>query len=136
MNRHYYKNYQCTHDIDWFFKYNNHYYHIASNCGLIPNNINISTNRNLQHEIANLQEITEAVLVIDNADGLDLSSFEEFARKGFISLDREDGSFEDRNYFVVAVPKNGETPPKSIIEKIPEMDIKMLGEIIHGREYI
>lgn len=136
MTRHYYYNYQRTHDIDWFFKFENRYFHVASNCGIIPSIVDITNNRYLQYEIANLQATTEAVVVVENNENLDLSSFEEYAQKGFISLDREDGDFENGNYYVVAIPRDGEIPPKSIIEKIPEMDINKLGEIIRGKEYI
>ena len=136
MSRHYNIDYQRTHDIDWFFKFNNRCFHIASNCGVIPSIIDISDNRNLQFEIANLEEVSDAIFVIDNSEGLDLSSFEEYAKKGFISLDRVDGDFESNHYFVVAVPKKGKQPPKSIVEKIPEMDVGKLGDIVGGVEYI
>lgn len=124
LKRPYGIDYQRTHDIDWFFKYNDSYYHVASNGGVVPNFILESENQELQREIRNNTNHRLAIVVNEQYKHLNLESFEFYARWGFISIDRLDyRSFESQNYVVVAKPcKTGEN--KKILEEltIPELD--------------
>ena len=105
----YRRDYQETHDIDWFFRYKGKAYHAASNGGVLPDNVDSLNNRILQEK---LEEI-EGVYEVEMSEGLnrvdeDLSSFYEYSAKGFISLDRVEGRKEDLHYQKIAFPKNGE----------------------------
>lgn len=123
MNK-YFIFYQRTHDIDWFFQYEGKYYHVASNGGKIPDIINKKINREIQHLLSLENDVCDAEYVIQNPEKLDYSSFFEFAKKGFISIDRKDGLFEEQHYYTVAIPSNGGNPSSSIAEKIPSLDPK------------
>lgn len=115
--RRYRKDYQITHDIDWFFIYKGKVYHAASNGGLLPDAVYREKNRKLQVEIEKM-EATYEIKWSPNLSEFydvgeeDLGSFEEYAKKGFVSLDRtetEDGDTENENsgklqYHVVAFP--------------------------------
>ena len=105
----YRRDYQETHDIDWFFRYKGKVYHAASNGGQLPDKVDILKNRTLQEK---LEEIP-GMYVVEMADNLvrqdeDLSSFTEYAAKGFISLDRSEDNGEKPHYHRVAFPVNGE----------------------------
>lgn len=109
MTRRYARNYQMSRDIDWFFAYGNQYYHVASNGGAIPHFLNVDekTNIELQKEFANFPENIEhvtAITVRDNPNGLNYSSFIDYAKKGLISIDKLDDEFENQNYIVIAQP--------------------------------
>ncbi len=110
--------YQRTHDIDWFFKYNDSYYHVASNGGAVPDFIIESENQELQREIRNNTNHRLAIVVNEQYRHLNLESFEFYARRGFISIDRLDyRSFESQNYVVIAKPcKTG--GDKNIFQKL------------------
>lgn len=115
--RRYRKDYQITHDIDWFFIYKGKVYHAASNGGLLPDAVYRENNRKLQVEIEKM-EATYEIKWSPNLSEFydvgeeDLGSFEEYAKKGFVSLDRtetEDGDTENENsgmlqYHVVSFP--------------------------------
>ena len=105
----YRRDYQETHDIDWFFRYKGKVYHAASNGGQLPDKVDSLKNRTLQEK---LEEIP-GMYVVEMADNLvrqdeDLSSFTEYAAKGFISLDRSEDNGEKPHYHRVAFPVNGE----------------------------
>ena len=123
MNK-YFVFYQQTHDIDWFFHYKGKYYHVASNGGKIPDIINKNLNREIQHRLSLENNVCDAEYAIQNPEKLDYSSFFEFAKMGFISIDRKDGLFEEQNYYTVAIPSNGGIPSLSIAEKIPLLNPK------------
>ena len=105
----YRRDYQETHDIDWFFRYKGKVYHAASNGGQLPDKVDSLKNRTLQEK---LEEIP-GMYVVEMADNLvrqdeDLSSFMEYAAKGFISLDRSEDNGQKPHYHRVAFPVNGE----------------------------
>lgn len=128
--RKYYSNYQESHDIDWFFRYKRRLFHVASNGGKIPNGIDSKTNRMIQHLLETEQKKTSHIRIADNPDNLDYSTFYEYAEKGFISIDRVDGLFEEQIYFVVAIPSTPCLPSSSIIDLIPEINPFSVGMTI------
>ena len=116
--------YQRSCDIDWFFSYNDRYYHVASNGGAVPDFISESDNQELQKQIRKNTNHRLEIVVNEKYRHLNLESFEFYARWGFISLDRLDhNSFETQNYVVIAKPcKIGKN--KRILENlgIPVLD--------------
>lgn len=106
MNTDNYDNeYQRTHDIDWFFKCSDVYYHVASNGGAVPEFISKSSNKELQRKIRNFTNDKLKIIYNEAYNHLNLESFKFFARLGFISIDRlNHNSFEDQNYIVMAKP--------------------------------
>ena len=109
----YRRDYQETHDIDWFFRYRGKIYHAASNGGMLPDIVDSRKNRELQEKLEDIVgtfEIEYAGGARNRINAEDLSSFAEYAAKGFISLDRVETA-EDNNsnhYQIVAFPKNRE----------------------------
>lgn len=114
--------YQESHDIDWFFQYKGRYFHVASNGGKIPDKIDSSINREIQHLLESEPGINSHIQIANNPDNLDYSTFFEYAEKGFISIDRNDGPFEEQNYYVVAIPSDFVIPSPSVTDKIPEIE--------------
>ena len=108
----YRRDYQETHDIDWFFRHKGRVYHAASNGGILPDKVDSLKNRTLQEKI---KEIAGgfAVSMAENLSrqDKDLSSFVEYASKGFISLDRreEDADGEKAHYKRIAFPANDDS---------------------------
>ena len=105
----YRRDYQETHDIDWFFRYKGKVYHAASNGGNLPDKVDSLKNRILQESIEDIQGVCQVGMSenLGNVDE-DLSSFREYASKGFVSLDRRDAEGEKIRYQRVAFPANGE----------------------------
>ena len=124
------ESYLRTRDIDWFFIVNNHYIHVASNGGFIPNFVNdVSRLREEQARVSQLPINQDSDFVI-NSEYVDsrlsrvmenlgnrikdfinieelhnsyLSSFIEMAKKGFYSYDR---ALEDNKKFtLICYPK-------------------------------
>lgn len=120
----YHTDYQQTHDIDWFFRYQNYLFHVASNGGVIPKKIDAKKNRLAQSMIIGLPDISGSHLLVNNEEGLILTSFLSYAKKGLISIDRYDEDFDKRNYFVVAWPDIFLEPTPNLIEVVPEIDIE------------
>lgn len=127
-----------THDIDFFFQCNNIFYHAASNGGVVPDFVDRTKNFHLQQNIANMSFITANILTNPNYENLNLGSFQEYARKGFISLDRRNhNDFDSQEYTVMAKPQNEnfgdflhsitdekkKTLALKLKELIPELDI-------------
>ena len=102
--------YEMTHDIDFFFKYKGKYYHAASNGQRLPSFIDSTDNRELQMKIEHFEDKYEVIWSSYARDLLyeyDMSSFEFYAKRGFISLDRivnEDKSDSSQIYMVIAYP--------------------------------
>ena len=116
--------YQETHDIDWFFRYNGRVYHAASNGGLLPDKVDSLNNRKLQERLEEIPAAYEVNLSerIMNRQDEDLSSFLEYAAKGFISLDRNDDAGEVLRYHRVAFPTNGEVfDNEELLNMMPEL---------------
>lgn len=105
----YRRDYQETHDIDWFFRYKGKVYHAASNGGLLPDKVDSLNNRLIQEKLEDLAGVYEVRMSerIQQQDE-DFSSFMEYAAKGFISLDRSEDNGEDFHYHRVAFPVNDE----------------------------
>ena len=130
----YRSDYQETHDIDWFFRYQGNIYHAASNGGILPDAIDSENNRTLQEK---LEDIVGRFPVIyaQNWNTFygqdeDLSTFAEYASKGFISLDRTETTVEEdvenivgvQRYHVVALPgNNGRFDNLELLRLIPEL---------------
>lgn len=122
----YRKDYQETHDIDWFFRLNGKAYHAASNGGMLPDAIDSANNRNLQVEIESLYFVYDEESIIienENEDGnVDLSSFKEYARKGFISLDRTISANDNKrlHYHIVVSPSSKESKiSQDLMNRLP-----------------
>ena len=132
--------YQETHDIDWFFRYQGKVYHAASNGGILPDVVDSEKNRTVQEKLEDV-EGRFPVVYAQNLDTIygqdeDLSTFAEYASKGFISLDRtettadEEGVSKEDNqrYHVVASPGNdGYFDNRELLGLIPELRV---GDII------
>ena len=105
----YRRDYQETHDIDWLFRYKGKIYHAASKGGLLPDNVDSLKNRTLQGKLEEMPGLFEVEMVQNLArQDEDLSSFREYAEKGFISLDRKEVDGEKLSYKRIAFPVNGE----------------------------
>lgn len=103
----YRRDYQETHDIDWFFRYKGKVYHAASNGGLLPDKVDSLKNRTLQEKLEEMPGMYEVEMVQNLArQDEDLSSFREYAAKGFISLDRKENDGEKLIYERIAFPVN------------------------------
>lgn len=119
----YSESYISSKDIDWFFKMNNQYIHVASAGGKLPAIINDREKlRQVQYEVYNLPYIFSAEEIRINQRfirqllspqlneepqlyGSYLESFINFARKGFVSCDRTEIENETSNiYHVVCIP--------------------------------
>ncbi len=119
----YSESYMSSKDIDWFFKMNNRYIHVASAGGKLPVIVNDREKlRQIQYEVHNLPHIfsTEEIRInqefisqllspqLNNDPQLYdsyVESFINFARKGFISCDRTEIENETSNiYHIVCVP--------------------------------
>lgn len=105
----YRRDYQETHDIDWFFRYKGKVYHAASNGGLLPDKVDSLKNRTLQEKLEEMPGMYEVEMVQNLArQDEDLSSFREYAAKGFISLDRKENDGEKLSYERIAFPVNNQ----------------------------
>ena len=103
----YRRDYQETHDIDWFFRYKGKVYHAASNGGLLPDKVDSLKNRTLQEKLEEMPGVFEVEMVQNLArQDEDLSSFREYAEKGFISLDRKENGGDKLSYERIAFPVN------------------------------
>lgn len=116
--------YQETHDIDWFFRYRGRVYHAASNGGILPDKVDSLNNRKLQERLEEIPagyEVNLSERMLNRQDE-DLSSFREYAAKGFISLDRNDDAREVLRYHRVAFPVNGEVfSNEELLRLMPEL---------------
>jgi len=105
----YRRDYQETHDIDWFFRYKGKVYHAASNGGLLPDKVDSLKNRTLQEKLEEMPGVFEVEMVQNVArQDEDLSSFREYAEKGFISLDRKENDRDKLIYERIAFPVNNQ----------------------------
>lgn len=105
----YRRDYQETHDIDWFFRYKGKVYHAASNGGLLPDKVDSLKNRTLQEKLEEIPGVFEVEMVQNLArQDEDLSSFREYAEKGFISLDRKENDGDKLRYERIAFPVNNQ----------------------------
>ena len=105
----YRRDYQETHDIDWFFRYKGKVYHAASNGGLLPDKVDSLKNRTLQEKLEEMPGVYEVEMVQNLArQDEDLSSFREYAEKGFISLDRKENGGDKLSYERIAFPVNNQ----------------------------
>ena len=77
---HHSKEYMLSHDIDWYFKYNEYFVHCASNGGMIPN---------ICREIKYLHSIKKAVQNISQLLNYDELYINETHLSNIINLQRE-----------------------------------------------
>lgn len=130
----YRSDYQETHDIDWFFRYQGNLYHAASNGSILPDAIDSEKNRTLQEKLEDIVGRFPVIYAYNlNAfysQDEDLSTFAEYASKGFISLDRTETTVEEdvenivgvQRYHVVALPgNNGRFDNLELLRLIPEL---------------
>lgn len=124
--RRYAIDYQMNYDIDWFFTDGIRYFHVASNGGAIPVFLNVDRKNNmeLQNRIANSKIVTEDIHVIDNPNGFNYGSFVDFAKKGFVSIDKKNDGFDSQNYVVVAEPTNKQIKPEGVDDLVPKLNEK------------
>lgn len=126
----YRRDYQETHDIDWFFRHKGKVYHAASNGGLLPDKVDSLNNRLIQEKLEDVIGVYEVSMSerIQQKDE-DFSSFMEYASKGFISLDRSEDDGDKPRYHRVAFPVNGEVFGNeellSLMPLLNENDIKI-----------
>jgi len=138
----YRRDYQETHDIDWFFRYKGKAYHAASNGGRLPDAVDSKKNRLLQEkledEIGGFEVIYEEGIREFYGQGADLSSFEEYAKKGFISLDRcevEEGEKNDGlKYRVVVSPAEGSFNNEEMLKMMPELKEEIIEIVNNGNQ--
>ncbi len=131
MTRQYNISYQLSHDIDWFFRTKDKCFHVASNGGLIPKFLNIDNRNNfdLQCRISLYVEQTDDIVVRENPHNLDWSSFEYYAKRGFISIDKIDDEPSDQNYIVIAKPKKTIQINEEIMAMLPYLKDDHIKEI-------
>lgn len=120
---------QETHDIDWFFRYKGKVYHAASNGGMLPDKVDSLKNRMLQEKIEEMQGVYKVEMTENSASqGENMSSFSDYAKKGFISLDRMDNDGDKVHYKRIAFPVNNEMfRNKDLLDLMPQLDD---GEIV------
>lgn len=120
--------YQRTRDIDWFFRAGEHYIHVASNGGKLPDFVNdVQRLRKEQAYISTLGDVKDVEVIVrddylearirasvDEARRMNiirdvqllrkayLSSFMSMARKGFYSFDRSND--DESRYILVCGP--------------------------------
>ena len=128
--------YVFSKDIDWFFKMNNQYVHVASAGGRLPAIINDREKlRQIQYQVFNLPYIYPAGQIriyegfiqqllssqlneIPQSYDLYIESFINFARKGFISCDRTNIADNQSDlYHIVCMPPSCDNNIQ--IENIP-----------------
>lgn len=106
----YRRDYQETHDIDWFFRYKGKVFHAASNGGMLPDKVDSYKNRIIQEKLEDVMGEYDVQLSEHISDRMneDLSSFQKYAAMGFVSLDRCENADEDNFYQRIAFPANNE----------------------------
>jgi len=125
----YRRDYQETHDIDWFFRYKGKVYHAASNGGLLPDKVDSLKNRTLQEKLEEMPGVFEVEMVQNLArQDEDLSSFREYAEKGFISLDRKENDGEKLSYERIASPINNQMfSNEDLLKLMPSLNDNDIG---------
>ena len=120
----YRRDYQETHDIDWFFRYKGKAYHAASNGGLLPDKVDSLKNRTLQEKLEEMPGVFEVEMVQNLArQDEDFSSFREYAAKGFISLDRKENDGDKLSYERIAFPVNNQMfSNEDLIKLMPSLN--------------
>ena len=142
----YRRDYQETHDIDFFFKYKNRFFHAASNGGILPDGIDSRINRRFQEIIENIDDNIDVITneyraviasnitdYYDLEDDLNFNSFLRYAAMGFISIDRTCDEYcyneygeiveNQHEYHVVARPENrwNMMVPSEILRSLPDL---------------
>lgn len=139
------ESYLLTHDIDWFCIINEIPVHVASAGGIIPDVFNIRESlMDMQHKVSKLVDINTDDEIQINTVFLEkhlmgkgriedyILSFKEFAKKGFLSIDRTYPQDPDsQEYHLVCKPTRfykSITPSsvikyKSTLEEIENLSI-------------
>lgn len=109
--------YQLSRDIDWFFKFKDVYFHVASNGHKLPYIqqedglyiVDQETNRELQsiteRHIRDRRRTTYKIITRDNPHGLNYTTFEDYAKIGFVSLDTVSDGLDSKRFHVIARPE-------------------------------
>ena len=107
----YRRDYQETHDIDWFFRYKGKVYHAASNGGMLPDKVDSYKNRIIQEKLEDVMGEYDVQLSEHISDRMneDLSSFQKYAVMGFVSLDRCENADKEQYYQRIAFPANNKS---------------------------
>lgn len=112
------EDYQLCMDIDWFFKYKDVYFHVASNGHKLPPSVERRDNVKLQisteHMIQDRRRKKYEIVIRPNPLGLNYGTFEDFARCGFVSLDTIDDNLDSKVLQVIARPKDYRNLPLKI----------------------
>ena len=130
LNREYEDDYQLCMDIDWFFKYKDVHFHVASNGHKLPQSVKIGDNVKLQviteHMIHDRRRRKYTIVTRPKPLGLNYGTFEDFARCGFVSLDTIDDTSDSKVLQVIARP----TDYRNLHLKIDLGTLNILGEHI------
>lgn len=111
----YTKEYQLSRDIDWFFQFNGIFFHVASNGYVLPRLSETQQNKvpffvdqenNAIVQIKTTKMMNDKnnrynIVVRPNPNNLNYSTFIEYARMGFVSLD----TIGVNNFIVIARPQ-------------------------------
>lgn len=136
--------YQHTHDIDWFFRIGKIVYHAASNGSLLPHKIKVADNIKIRQELVRTKIhinniVTDNNYIVDrlkrniaklkdNDDSPKSSvddykrSFEEMAKKGFVSIDYVKDINKVPTYHVISRPNGIQQMPDNIFNLLPELN--------------
>lgn len=117
-------NYQQLHDIDWFFQSNGTCYHVASNGGKLPLLVEKKRNIKLQEliEVTPFLISEKEIMVLKHDYDINYNSFIQYARKGFVSIDKIRDEFDAQNYQVIARPTKHIIIPNEITQLIPKFE--------------
>lgn len=96
---------------------------------MLPDKVDSIKNRMLQEKIEEMQGVYKVEMTENSASqGEDMSSFSDYAKKGFISLDRMDIDGDKVHYKRMAFPANNEMfRNKDLLNLMPQLDD---GEIV------
>ena len=122
--------YQLCMDIDWFFKYKDVHFHVASNGHKLPPSVKRGDNVKLQifteHMIQDRRRRKYKIVTRPNPLGLNYGTFEDYARCGFVSLDTINDTSDSKLLQVIARPNDYRNLPM----KIDLVTLNILGEHI------
>ena len=130
--------YQLSMDIDWFFVYKGVYFHVASNGHKLPSledfkvhqEENVLVQRKTERLIQSNNNSYEEIVTRENPRNLNHSTFIEFARLGFVSLDTINDNEESSILQVIARPIKYWPPQKQI--NVNDLNIGSLNILLAG----
>ncbi len=112
--------YQLSMDIDWFFSFKDYFIHVASNGHKLPStdkfkvyqDKNGNNQRETERLIQSKRKKKKDIVTRDHPRNLNYSTFEEFAKIGFVSVDTIDDNECSTVFQVIARPNNYKLHPK------------------------